>query len=159
MTCLLLNISPSLLKAEKGRGLSPSSFLILYTHSFCRTTPIIQANGVHYHFFIRIPIMYLAVRSSQFCWQIPFPGCNSGTDLIVVLEYTFLITYQISQVQKIQKKLCRLLWCTCNQPLSKLNCFILLFKVTTFIFCSCLSPMIVHLSKLFLLSTPVARRC
>ena len=32
-----------------------------------------------------------------------------------------------------------------------------LFRMVTFLFCSCFSPMLVHLRNLFLLSTPVAR--
>ena len=51
----------------------------------------------------------------------PFSRCNSRINLVFVLEYTFLElcsnAEQISQVQKIQKKLCTPLCCRSSQPL------------------------------------------
>ena len=54
-------------------------------------------------------------RSDPFCWQNPCSGSNSGIHLLFVLEYTFFQlfsnTKQISQVEKIQKKPCKPLYC------------------------------------------------
>ena len=102
--------------------------------------------------------------SGPFCWQNPCSGCNSGTDWFAALEYILFQLCsnieQISYVHKIPKKLCKPPCCGSNQPLSKLHHFFTwyaLFKVATFLFCSCLSPTIVHLRHLLFLSTRVAR--
>ena len=86
-------------------------------------------------------------RPGPFCWQNSCSGCNSGINLVVVLECTFFQlcsnTEQISWVDKIQKKLCKPPCCRSNQPLSKLHrlfAWCALFKVATFLFYSCLPP-------------------
>ena len=117
--CLHLNISERLhwqylfqhLFSRGRRDPSPSSLLIrCNTHTPWRTTSTIQTKGDHHYFFIRIESCTYP-RSGPFCWQNPCYGCNSGIDLVVVLEYTFFQlcsnTEYISQVHKIQKKLCK----------------------------------------------------
>ena len=79
-------------------------------------------------------------NSSPFCQKNSSSGCNSGIHL--VLEYTLFQlcsnAEQISEIQKIQENLCKLLCCCSNYCQ---NCSVFLFDF----FCSCLSPMIVHL--------------
>ena len=85
--------------------------------------------------------------------------------LVVVLEYTFFLL--CSNVEQIYVRLARFRRSYINRPgivltndtSSQLFCLMCaaLFKVAPILFFSCLSPMIVHLRKLFLLSTPVAR--
>ena len=99
--------------------------------------------------------------SSPFYWQNPCSGCKREIDLVIVLEYTFFKLCfndeQISRYTRFRRSYVNRHCCS-DQPLSKLYCFsawFALFKAAMFLFWSCLSPMIVHLCKLFLLSTPV----
>ena len=100
-------LTASLGKAKRGRDSSPS-----------KGTTTIFSFG--YPSCIR-------PCSGPFCWQNPCCGSNSEIDLVVVLEYTLFQlcsnTEQISQVHKIQKKLCKPPCCRSNQPLSKFNYF------------------------------------
>ena len=83
--------------------------------------------------------------------------------LVVTVELIWLLFFNIisfSKFQNIQKNLCKLS-CSCsNQSPSKLSCFFdLVCTVQSShlpLFCSCLSPSIVHLLNLLLLSTPIA---
>ena len=84
-------------KARRSRDSSPSFLLIRYnTRLFWGTTSTIQANWDHHQFFIGMLILLLVmfwsslVRSGQ---QNPCSGCNSGTNLVVVVEYTFFQLY------------------------------------------------------------------
>ena len=128
------------------------------THAPWRTTSTIQTNGTATIFSFGYQF------SGPFYWQNPCSGCNSGTDWVAALEYIFFQlcfnTELISEVHKMQKKLCKPPCCCSDQPLLKLHSFFAwyaLFKVATFLFCSCLSPMIVYLLNLFLLSKRVAQ--
>ena len=78
-----ITLTTCLQKARRARDPSHLSLLILYnTHApSWITASTIQKNGNHHHFFIWIPILY--------CWQNPCSDCNSGTDLVVILEYIF----------------------------------------------------------------------
>ena len=99
--------------------------------------------------------------SSPFYWQNPCSLCKREIDLVVVLEYTFFqLCFNVEQISRYTRFRRNYVnrHCRSDQPLSKLYCFsawFALFKAAKFLFCSCLSPMIVHLCKLFLLSTPV----
>ena len=93
-------------------------------------------------------------------------GYNSGTDLVVNLEYTFFQLFfqrwtNFCYVDKIQRKLCKDPFCRSNQPHKLHSLFswraLRCSKWPRFFFRSCLSPTIVHLHNLFLLSTLLAR--
>ena len=92
-------------------------------------------------------------RSDRFCRQNPFFGCNSTIDLVVVLEYTF---FQLcSNAEQISVRLTRFRRGYVNHPV------VVLTNHTSYtskwphpFFCSCLTPVMVHLHHLILLSTP-----
>ena len=92
-------------KTRKGRDTSPLFLLTRYnTHVPWTTTSTIQINGGHHHFSSGYQSCNWP-RSSQFCWQNPWSGCNSGIDLVVALKYTF---FQLcSNTKKIFVKLAR----------------------------------------------------
>ena len=83
-----ITLTTSLRKARRGR--KPSSLLMRYNiHSFWRTTVTDQANGTTTIFSFG----YLSCtwpRSAPFCRQNPSSGCNSGINLVVAFEYTFV---------------------------------------------------------------------
>ena len=94
--CFPLNISEknvlatSLRKTRRDRVSLSSPLLIRYsTHIPWRITSTNQTNESHHHFFISKPILTWP-HFGPFFWQNPCSGCNSGIDLVVVLEYTFL---------------------------------------------------------------------
>ena len=103
-------------------------------------------------------------RFDPFFWQSPCSGCNSGTDLVVVLEYVF---FQLCSKPNEALRFTRFRRSYVNYTAVVLtnNCQsytiylldVCCSKWQSSLFCSCLSPMIVHLRKLFLLSTLVAR--
>ena len=51
----------------------------IYHSNKQKSPPFFHLGTNSWHFFIRIPIL--------FCWQNPCSGCNSGTDLVIALEY------------------------------------------------------------------------
>ena len=158
-----ITIIASLHKAGRGRDSSPSSLLIQYnTHAFCLTNighsskrwlpPFLHSdtNRVLGHDLVRsVNKIHVLVGNSEINW-------------VVILEYTFFRLFsnieQISRVQKIQKKLCRLPYCCSKQPLLKLHCFLfcLMCDVQSgcVLFCSYLSPMICV--TYFFFSTPAS---
>ena len=70
----------NLFERLRETDLLPSSLLMPYNiRVYWRTKLIIQANGGH----LTWP------SSGQFCCQNPCSGCNSGINVVVVLEYTF----------------------------------------------------------------------
>ena len=151
-------LSTSLRKARKSRNSSPSSLLIQhYTHALKNNI----VNGGDHHFFHSgtNPVCGIPDHSVN-------KTHNIGINLVVVVEYIFFQlcsnAEQISRVKKIQKKLCKPHCCHSSQllpPKVSLLFFAwcVLFKVATFLFCSCLSPVVVHMCNLFLLSSPGGR--
>ena len=85
-----ITLTTCLRNSWRGRDSSPLSLLIRFnTHATRITTSTIQTNRNHHNFFIHF-IINTWPSSGLFCRQNPWSGCNSGTDLIVVLEYIFL---------------------------------------------------------------------
>ena len=108
-------LTTSLRKARRGRDSTPSSLLIRYnTHTPWRTTSTIQTNWNHHHFFSFGYQSYTWPCSGPFCWQNRSSSCNSGTDLVVVLEHTF---FQLcSSTKQISLRFARLRKSYANHP-------------------------------------------
>ena len=85
--------------------------------------------------------------SDPFCWQNPYSGCNSGIDLVIVLEYTFF--QNLNHLAVVLTKHC--------QSYTAFLLYVRCSKWSRSFFYSWLPPMIVRLRNLFLLNTPVAR--
>ena len=91
-------------------------------------------------------------RSGPFCWQNPCSGCNSGFDLVVVLEYTF---FQLCAAPRKSLRFTRFIRSYLNRPAVVLTnhcqsytAFFLnvsCSKLLCSIFCRCLFPMTVQL--------------
>ena len=135
-----ITLTTCLQKARRGRESLPFSLLIRLQYLRFLINNIYHSNKREPRLFFHLDTNTWS-HPCPYCWQNPCSGCNSGTDLVVVLEYIFFQlccdTEQISQVHKIQKKLCKSQCCRSNQPLSKLHCFFAwcaLFKVATFLF-------------------------
>ena len=103
--------------------------------------------------------------SGRFCRKIPCSDCNTGINLIVILEYTFVQVVQTENKSPRFRK-CRRSYALFSVVVQINHCQIpthffawcALFAVVIFsFFCSCLSLTRVHLRNLFLLSTPVAQ--
>ena len=87
-------------------------------------------------------------RSGPFCWQTPWSGCNSGIDLVVVLEYAFFQLY--FNAKQIFVSLTRFrrsygnrsAFVLSNHTSTLLFCFTCaaLFKVVTFLFFAAVCP-------------------
>ena len=100
--------------------------------------------------------------SGPFCWQNPCCACNSGIDLVLLLNR---LSLSFVPTPSKSLKFTRFRRSYINYPAVVLIKVTLLFCLVCalqsgqffFFFCSCLSPMIVHLHNLFLFSTPVAR--
>ena len=125
----------------------PEEQHLLFKQTSTTTTFSFDTNPVFGHVLIHV-----------FC-----SGCNSGIDLVVALESTFFQLY--SNAEQISVRLPRfrrnyvkrpVVVLTNNTVTKRLMCAAL-FKVATLVFWSWLSPMIVYLHKLFLLSRPLAR--
>ena len=97
----------------------------------------------------------------------PFSGCNSGINLVVVLEYAFLQLYSNAGLRLLSLRFRKFRRSNVHrsvvvqtnhcQSCTAFFAWCALSKVSTFLFCGCLFPTIVHLRNLFLLSTPVAQ--
>ena len=144
---------------KSRRDSSPSPLLIRYnTHTPWRTTSNIQTNEDHHHFFIQyescvhahvlvhsIDKTHALVVTREFIWFL-FLNILSFNFVPTLNKYLRFTRFRRSYVNHPYVALIKV---------TLIFCF--LFKVTTFHFLSCLSPMMVHLHKLFLLSTPFAR--
>ena len=144
MICLGLNISEKLhyqhLFEKLGEAETQELLNNNKDHSRKRGRP------PFFHSDTNLVFSHILVHS---CRQKLCSSCNSGINLIIVLEYTFFQLFsnveQIFQVWKIQKKLCKLPCCRSNEPLSKLHCTAFLarcalFEVATFFFLQLLVP-------------------
>ena len=166
-------------KARRGRGSSPSSLLIRYnTHAPWRTTSTIQTNGNNHHFFIRIPILghvlvhsvdkthVLVVVTVELIWLLflnifilstlfqqrtlsftRFRGSYVNRTAVVLTNHCQSYTAFLLDVVLTNHCQC------CTAFLLDVGCS----KWPRYFFCSCLSPMIVHLRNLLLLRTCVAQ--
>ena len=120
------------------------------THTSWRTTSTIQANGDQHHFFIQIPILYLA----RFCFILFTQAMfNSGVNLVDVLIYIPSFNF-VSTLNK-SLRFTRFRRSYVNCPAVVLVKVTLLFCLMCAVhsghvpyFCSCLSPTIVHLCNL-----------
>ena len=79
-------LTKSLRKARTGRDYH-HLYLCQYVATPAHSEEQHQAKWNHHHSFIRISILYFATF-----WYIPSTcsGCDSGIDLVVVLEYTLV---------------------------------------------------------------------
>ena len=125
---------------------------------FVNTTqyPRILKNNI-YHSNERGPPPFFYPDTNPIIGHALVHSVDKTHDLVVTLELICLLflnifsfnTEKISQVHKIQKKLCKPPCCCSNQPLSKLHCFLLdvhCSKWSRSFFYSCSFPMIVYLS-------------
>ena len=140
-------------------------FTIQYPHTW-RTTSTIQTNVGHYHFFNRIPILYLATFWSIQLTKPMFWLRNSGIGLIVVLEYSFFQLCSNTELGSLRFTRFRRSYVNRTAHTDALPITVkvkLLFCLMCAVqsghvpFFNCLSPMIVHLRNLFLLSKPPAQ--
>ena len=103
-------------------------------------------------------------RSGPFCWLNPCSSCSSVTDLVVVLEFffSFVPTPNKSlRFTKIRRSYVNRTAVVLTNHCQSYTAFLFDVRCSKWprsFFLSCLSPMIVHLRNLFLLSTSVARR-
>ena len=102
--------------------------------------------------------------SGPFCWQNPCSDCNSGTDLVVALEYIFF-NFVPTPNKSLRFTRFRRSYVNCAAVVLTNHCQICTAflhgvccsrRPRSFI-CSCFSTMKVHLRNLFLLSTRVAQ--
>ena len=101
--------------------------------------------------------------SGPFCWQNPGSGCNSGNDLVIVLEYIFFSNFVPRPNKSVRFTRFRRNYVNRTAVVLTEHCQITLFFLLDCtvqssyfpFFCSCLTWMIVHLRNLFLLSTRV----
>ena len=106
---------------------------------------------------------YLATFCGPICWQNPYSGCNSGTDLIVVLEYIVFFIFFPTPNKSLRFTRSRRSYVNRTAVVLTKHCQSYFFlevhcsKQPRSFFRSCLSPVIVHLRNLFLLSTRVAQ--
>ena len=108
----------------------------------------IQAKGEHYHFFVHIPSLYL----TKF-WSIL---STKNHVLVVTIEIIWLLFLNVLSFKSLRFRRFVVVPTTVKVILLFLR-HVRCWKWPRSFFCSCLSPMIVHLGNLFLLSTPVAR--
>ena len=149
-------------KARRGRELSPLSFLI-------RCPRILNNNIYHSNKWEPPSFFHLDTntwsRSGPFCWQNPSSGCNSGTDFVVVLEciiFNFVPTLNKSlRFTRVRRNYVNRTAVVLTNHCQSYTAFCLMCAVQSGhlpFFCSSLSPMMVHLRNLFLLSTRVPRK-
>ena len=104
-------------------------------------------------------------RSGPFWWQNPCCGYNSGTDLVVALEYIFFnfvpTTSKSLQFTRFRKSYRNLTAVILTNHCQSYTAFLLDVRCSkwprSFSFCSWLTQMIVYLRNLFLMSTRVTR--
>ena len=102
-------------------------------------------------------------RSGPFCWQNPCSGSNSGTDLVVTLEYIFynfvLPPNKPVRLTRFRRSYVNYTAVVLTNHFQNYTAFLLDVCCSLWprsFFCSWLCPMLVHLRSLFLLSTSVA---
>ena len=158
-------LATSLGKARRARNSSPSSLLIQYnTHISWKTTSTIQTNGDHHHFFILIPILMLGhvlvhsvdnihalVVTVKLIWLL-FLNILPFNFVPMPNKSVMLTRFRRSYVNRLVVVLTNHCW-NYSAFLLDVHCS----KWPRSFFCSCLSPMVVHLCNLFLLSKSVAR--
>ena len=149
-------------KARRGRDSSPLSLLIRYnTHAPWIATSTIQTNGNHQHFLIWIPILghvlvhsfdktHVLVGTVELIWML-FSN---------ILFFNFVLTPSKSlNFTRFRKSYVNRTAVVLTNHCQSYTAFMLDVRCSTrpHSFFSCLSPMIVYLRNLFLLSTRVAR--
>ena len=104
-------------------------------------------------------------RPGPFWWQNPCCGYNSETDLVVALEYIFFnfvpTTSKSLRFTRFRKSYSNLTAVILTNHCQSYTAFLLDVCCSkwprSFSFCSCLTPMIVYLRNLFLMSRRVTR--
>ena len=96
--------------------------------------------------------------SGPFCWQNPCSGCNSGTDLAVVLEiFAFNKSLRFTRLRRSCVNWSAVILTNHCQSYTAFLLGVHCSKWPCSFFCSCFSTLTVHLHSLFLLSKHAAR--
>ena len=149
-------------KARRGRDSSPSSLLIRYNiHTPWKTTSTFQTNGKHHHFFVCIPILghvldhsvdktHVLVTTVELIWLL----------LLNIFSFNFVSTSNKSlSITRFRRSYVNRTAVVLTNHCQSYTAFLFdvcCSKWSHSFFCSSLPAMIVHLDKLFLLSTRVA---
>ena len=151
-------------KARRGRESSPLFLLIRYnTQPPWIIASIIQTNGNHHHFFIRIPILGHALVHSVD--KINALVLTVELVWLLFLNMFFFFNFVPTPNKSLRFTRFRRSYENCTAVVLTNHCqnyttFLINVRCSKwprFFFCSYLSPMIVHLRNPFLLSTFVAR--
>ena len=157
------NMSTCLRRTMRSRDSSPLFLLIRYnTHTPEITLSTIQTNGNHHHFLIRILILgHVLVHS-----------VDKTHVLVVTVELIWLLCLNIFffnfvptpnkslRFTRFRRRYVNQTAVVLTNHCQSYTAFLLDVRYSKWLrsfFCSCLSPIIVHLRNLFLLSTSVAR--